>query len=230
MGQWSQKRFNTATDPKSYSKGLWSQHLPHWRLAKKLPWTLQPVTIWGWNWEGVEAGGAASQLPRPPCGASLPGSRVPSSVSRVPVRPRGAPPSTRGGARSPSGRALARSAVVLPASFPSSHRHQVGMATRQPVPEPPAFSAHAAATAGAGGQRLSHDASRQPSPQWAAMLSEWKVRGSESAGERRSGGWNPSSSYRSAREYPHPASPKRCSGPPASRFSLCIGVSERLGG
>lgn len=65
------------------------------------------------------------------------------------VRAGGTPPSALA-ARARLAGGHSRAAFVLPASFPSSHRPWVGMATRQPVPEPPAFSAHAAATAGAG--------------------------------------------------------------------------------
>ena len=84
----------------------------------------------------------------------------------APVPARGTPPSVRrGDARVSCGRELARAAVVLPESFPSSHRPRVGMATGQPVPEQPSLSAPAAATAGAGARAypMMHRASPVPS-------------------------------------------------------------------
>lgn len=132
------------------------------------------------SWNNLRAGSLGREPraglrgpPAPPaCPAPAELSPAPARTVRAQVPARGTPPSALGGARSPSGRALARAAVVLLASFPSSHRPRVGMATRQPVPEPLCLLGTRRCHRRSRGQSLSHDAPRQPSPQWAAMLSE----------------------------------------------------------
>lgn len=89
MGQWGRKRLNKATEPKSCSKGVWSQDLSRQSLVRKRPLMLQPVTIWGWTREGAGSGGLVYKLASPLCGASLPWPRVPGSVLRAPVQTRG---------------------------------------------------------------------------------------------------------------------------------------------
>ncbi|KAM7324232.1 hypothetical protein ACRRTK_016537 [Alexandromys fortis] len=97
------------------------------------------------------------------------------------------PPRRRAGcsvrARAPSSLFPKRRRALVPAGghsgcvaceFPRVHAGPaVGMATGQPVPEPPARPLRTRRChRRSRGRRRSHDAPRQPSPQWAAMLSE----------------------------------------------------------
>jgi hypothetical protein len=141
----------------------------------------------GSNVESRSRAGVASWCNH--CGDRWPGHPQPSSGLRgspraVPraqlpagrsARPRArpgaadaAPPSALGGAGSPSGRALARAAVVYACEFPK-------------FTQAPGWHGNPATCSRAAclrtrrchrrspGQSLSHDAPRQPSPQWAAM-------------------------------------------------------------